>query len=258
MKARLFCRTGRFKGLEFEIRDEATIGSAPDNSIVLEDNRISARHARIRYDEKLRRPMVEDLGSLNGTRLDGVRLTGPEPLPGLHVVTFADRHDFVFQASAGGELPEVEVPPVGREIVLGSAGDLGATSGIEPRPAAAPPPTAPETAPPAVPPAPARRPVLEVLEAGSDPRRIELSDGRWDVGRGAAVEVRLEADSVSRRHARFTVRAGRVLLRDLGSHNHTYVDDRRIDDEVEVRPGARIRFAQTEARLLDDEDDERR
>ena len=57
--------------------------------------------------------------------------------------------------------------------------------------------------------------------------------------------VRVDDDQISRRH--FEVRGGRggaVTIRDLGSHNGTFVDGRRIDS-VEITPGAVIRAGGT-------------
>jgi diguanylate cyclase (GGDEF)-like protein len=56
------------------------IGRDPGIEMRLEDVGISRRHARIFRDEKRARYLVEDLGSTNGTRLNGVRLSRPHPL----------------------------------------------------------------------------------------------------------------------------------------------------------------------------------
>ncbi len=97
MQARLFCRTGELAGANFVIREEATIGKNPDNAIQLRPGLISGKHARIFLDKKTGEYFVEDLGSKNGTRLDGSRLRGAEKLHRLHVITFAERFDFIFQ-----------------------------------------------------------------------------------------------------------------------------------------------------------------
>jgi pSer/pThr/pTyr-binding forkhead associated (FHA) protein len=67
---------------------------------------VSGRHARIYFDEKKNSWFVEDLKSRNGTRVDGVRVTGAERLDALNVITFADKLDFIFQASvAAASMP---------------------------------------------------------------------------------------------------------------------------------------------------------
>jgi phosphoserine phosphatase RsbU/P len=67
--------TGLFYALD---RDETVIGRQPECDIVLTGERISRRHARV-----VRRPkgfVVEDLGSRNGTFVNGVPIADPRPL----------------------------------------------------------------------------------------------------------------------------------------------------------------------------------
>lgn len=66
------------RGREFLVSGEATIGRAPECAIVLSDDFISARHARI--FERGGRLWVEDLRSTNGTLLNGHRLRRPAAL----------------------------------------------------------------------------------------------------------------------------------------------------------------------------------
>jgi FHA domain len=56
-----------------------TIGRLPENTVVLEDDYVSGRHARLYPHEGAW--VVEDLGSTNGTYLDRTRLTAPMVLP---------------------------------------------------------------------------------------------------------------------------------------------------------------------------------
>ncbi len=57
-----------------------SIGRDPEIEMPLQDAGISRKHARVYRDERLGRYMVEDLGSTNGTRLEGIKLTKPAPL----------------------------------------------------------------------------------------------------------------------------------------------------------------------------------
>jgi pSer/pThr/pTyr-binding forkhead associated (FHA) protein len=56
-----------------------TVGRLPENTLVLEDDYVSGRHARLYPHEGAW--VVEDLGSTNGTYLDRTRLTSPMVLP---------------------------------------------------------------------------------------------------------------------------------------------------------------------------------
>lgn len=60
---------------------EVIVGRAPDCTFVIEDQLISRRHARIRSGSAVgHRYVVEDLGSRNGTFVNGRRLTEPHVL----------------------------------------------------------------------------------------------------------------------------------------------------------------------------------
>jgi anti-anti-sigma factor len=74
-------------------------------------------------------------------------------------------------------------------------------------------------------------------------RGIAIDDEGFLIGRDPTCRVRLNDNSISRRHATVRRRDGRVLLRDLGSRNGTLLNDRLIqDEEVEVRHGDRLRI----------------
>jgi pSer/pThr/pTyr-binding forkhead associated (FHA) protein len=98
MKARLFCTTGPYSGANFEFSREATIGKSRRNNIVLTPAIISNRHARIYWNEAAQCYVLEDLGSRNGTQVDGVRVNKNEKLGALNIITFAQKFDFIFQA----------------------------------------------------------------------------------------------------------------------------------------------------------------
>ena len=58
--------------------DEAVIGRHPDCEIQLDSNMVSRRHARVYRDGG--RFLIEDLGSGNGTFINGARASGPTPV----------------------------------------------------------------------------------------------------------------------------------------------------------------------------------
>ncbi len=96
-RARLFSPLGSTAGMAVDIDDEATIGRERTHTLVIDDGLISKDHAQISFDPDLNGFLLEDLGSTNGTALDGVPVVGRERLDHLHVITFASRHEFVFQ-----------------------------------------------------------------------------------------------------------------------------------------------------------------
>jgi hypothetical protein len=58
---------------------ELTLGRADDSTLVLTDDYASSRHARLVPGETAW--MVEDLGSTNGTYLNGAKVVRPTPVP---------------------------------------------------------------------------------------------------------------------------------------------------------------------------------
>ena len=111
MQARFFCKTGALAGSEHGIGDDATIGRGPGSEIVLDSDLVSTNHARITFDAAADAYFLEDLDSRNGTRLDGVPVSGRARLGDLHVVTVA-AHDFLF-VLAPEEPPAPRVPDRG-------------------------------------------------------------------------------------------------------------------------------------------------
>jgi pSer/pThr/pTyr-binding forkhead associated (FHA) protein len=105
MRAKLFSKQGVMKGKQFEFENEATIGRSEQNEIVLDRKEISKVHARIFLGpSKTGTPAagcyyLEDLGSANGTQLDGIKVGGKERLGHLHVITFSGAFDFIFMDS---------------------------------------------------------------------------------------------------------------------------------------------------------------
>jgi len=72
-KAKLFIVSGALQGREFVIdKDSFSIGAAPDNDLVFPDDTVSKRHCEIQLSPE--GYMVRDLGSTNGTNVNGVRV----------------------------------------------------------------------------------------------------------------------------------------------------------------------------------------
>lgn len=77
------------------VRDEITIGRQEGNTIRLTERNVSRRHARlVRLNGHV---VVEDLGSYNGTRINGERIAGQSPLSEGDLIQIGD-YDLALQA----------------------------------------------------------------------------------------------------------------------------------------------------------------
>lgn len=72
---------------------------------------------------------------------------------------------------------------------------------------------------------------------------FELAEGETAVSREAGAGFALVGEStVSRKHARLTRTAGRVVVADLGSTNGTFVNGAKLTGETELKPGDAVQF----------------
>jgi len=374
MKAKFFCKTGLLAGAKYVIDREARIGKDPNNHIVLDTKIVSGQHARIFFDDNEQSYFLEDLQSRNGTRLDGLPVAAAEKLDDLHVITLAEKFDFIFQLAAaatgivqertadrrtdqkavltsppkappptpklkddlqktmpGGQIVmpsvfdkddtarskedlqktmpggQIVMPSVfdkddtarpkedlqktmpGGQIVMPPSFDKDATARPKddlqktmPGGQIVMPPvfdkddtarpkddlqkTLQGTPPPlpnfqnreaVEPAAPKQKPVssavtffLEIKRAGKEATVFTLKEGENIVGRQQDCDIPIDDVSISRQHAVVTVKAKRVMVRDLGSKNRTFIGDRVITDEAEIRLDTRLKFGAVEAYLI--------
>jgi predicted component of type VI protein secretion system len=119
-------------------RDWLTLGRDPSNDIVIVDPQVSRQHARIMRQGKM--IVIEDLGSTNGTFVNGMRLTGPHVMANGDVIGLGDAVTLTYY--------EVGIATDATETIVGRA-----AAPAPPPPRQAPPSPAP-TPPPGVQPAP--------------------------------------------------------------------------------------------------------
>ena len=118
----LIMRSGPTPGASFALEgDQLTIGRDSSNEITINDAEISRRHARLTFQGG--KYVLEDLGSTNGTFVNGQRLAGPRVLKNGEVVSFGEQIVLVFEVNsvdAGATMisPRVAaaVPSVSRPV----------------------------------------------------------------------------------------------------------------------------------------------
>ncbi len=146
---RLRVTSGNASGTEIEVDDELVVGRhASEEGQLAHDEEISRRHARISRSDA-GTYVIEDLGSTNGTWVNGRRIEGIEEL-------------------AAGDTIEVGATTLLVELPAPEAGDGGTAGGgetilapyppVTPSPAPPPPVTPPPVTPPPVTPAPVTPP----------------------------------------------------------------------------------------------------
>ena len=92
----LIMRTGPTPGAAYTLEgDQLMIGRDSSNEIVINDAEVSRRHARLTFQGG--KYVLEDLGSTNGTFVNGQRLTGPRVLKPGEVVSFGEQIVLVFE-----------------------------------------------------------------------------------------------------------------------------------------------------------------
>jgi ABC-2 type transport system ATP-binding protein len=202
---------GPAAGREIELDDELLIGrSSAADSPLGDDSELSRRHARLSVDAH-GSVVVEDLGSTNGTFLNGKRINAPSTLGrgdhlrlGLNVLELAAivaPAEPTVRASTPAAVPAADAdPPERLQVLIGPAGG-------------------------------------SVIPIGA-----ALTFGRDAEGPG-----QLGADAeLSRQHARISREAdGTLLLEDLGSSNGTYLNDWRIPSPQALSDGDRIGVGQS-------------
>lgn len=208
---------------------EVSIGRRPGAAIELPFPAVSARHARLfRQDDGYR---IEDLGSVNGTRVGDRRLQPGVPLqlaPGevVDVAGIGVRFD--------GELPS-------DEIALQGGTDTLARRLVHDVFAACPP---------------GELVRLVGIDGPGSGRELPISYfGRpLVVGRGESCDFVLCDEDVSREHASIARSGAGVTLRDLDSKNGVRVQGRRVEGSCWLHDGDIVRIGQTSLRLMDPED----
>jgi hypothetical protein len=137
---RMVMRSGPTVGKVYSLeKSEMFVGRDLSNEIVINDPEISRRHARL-YQQG-NSYVLEDLGSTNGSFVNGQRLMGPNVLRPGDTITFGERMSMVFE-TADFVQDATMVSPAARPAYE------------TPTPAYNPPPAAYNPPPPAFSPAP--------------------------------------------------------------------------------------------------------
>ncbi len=81
---------------------------------------------------------------------------------------------------------------------------------------------------------------LEVLVGKNAGKHVPISGARMLIGRDPGCHLRANSEMISRYHCEIFTRDGSLLLRDFGSKNGSYINERRIDGEAVLASGDRL------------------
>ncbi len=235
---------------EMEVANALTIGRAEGNDLILTEGGVSRQHARFFVEGGALQ--VEDLGSSNGTWVDGEKIEGPTAVTAKNQVVIGDYELAVKLGSkprpkatgnagqgstrATGILPKTAsrpggAPPRSTKVMPVVRGKPDGAA-LAKRPATASPRTA-------------AAPTLRVMSGALVDTSFTLS-GTMIVGRVATADIHIDDDSISRRHAEVTVVGRTAKLKDLDSANGTTVNGAPITEETTLAAGDIIQFGVVE------------
>jgi predicted component of type VI protein secretion system len=106
---RLVMQTGPTPGRDIPLqKSELFVGRDSSNDIVINDAEVSRRHARFFLQGTSY--MLEDLGSTNGSFINGQRLVGPTPVRPGEIITLGERINLVFESLTFSQPPVAAFP----------------------------------------------------------------------------------------------------------------------------------------------------
>jgi len=207
-QARLFWRISEGEENQTSITQETTIiGRGSDCDIVLLDERVSRQHTEIHFDGESY--LISDLGSFNGTYLNGKMLGDTHPLE-------------------NGD--QLKIGPVRLRFELLAAPEL------DPRPTLVVPESASQA-------------YLEISTGTQRGARFDLVKERMVIGRagrGESWDILLQDRAVSRPHAQIVrdTDVDEYTLTDLDSANGTLVNGQAITESQALKDGDPILFGE--------------
>lgn len=208
---------------------EVRLGRQPASEIELPFPSVSLAHARMFRGASAAEWWLEDLGSTNGTWVDGERLLPRRPVPlrpgqRVQVATV----ELVFEGWSAEARGDPSTTTIARRMIS----DLfGASAG--------------EVA------------ILSVESGPAHPDRVRLEqrDRRYVAGRADTCDLVLPSEHVSREHAVFVRRWDGVFVEDLGSRNGLRINGAAVSSgRHRIGDGDRIEVGVTTLKLTDPED----
>lgn len=196
--------TGQRRALYLREGDTVQLGRGPDNDVVLNRTHISRHHTAITWREGVF--AISDLGSTNGTQVDGEAVTQPRVLEDGNVIRLPEVDLSFYELRQA--MPDLE-----------EEGEVRITLSI---------------------PADAAQPRLIITAGPQEGREISLHAGKMLIGRATAKfdwDIALQDRAISRPHAEIECQDEGFLLTDLESANGTLVNGESIAEPTALQDG---------------------
>jgi ABC transport system ATP-binding/permease protein len=247
---RLVVEQGPSSGQEYPLATlPVVIGRLPGVDIVVDDTRISRQHARL--SRRGNQIQIEDLGSSNGTFVNGERITSPQTVQDGDQIGLGQFLRFRIHlapdpsATIVRSPDETTVRPADRTMVatpdqLAALAEETSTETGDARyetMIGELPPTRPEVAP-----------MLVVTVAGSPPETHKLTGLLIKIGRAADNDVVIDHNYVSRYHAQLQWSgAGYELMPQAEATNPILVEGQPVTDPIYLHHGLKLRVGGAQA-----------
>jgi putative ABC transport system ATP-binding protein len=207
-------RTGERLSLPYPEQGISTIllGRSRECPIWIDSGDVSRRHAEI-FTGQNGQLLIHDLGSINGTLVNGqiAQLTAPLPLhPGDHIKLGLT--EILFEGVTGVPAPRPNPTPIVTTRPTASLSDD-----------------------------------IFIYIFLRNGQRYLFSGEEATIGRGQANDIVIDSNSMSRQHARLARTPNGVYISDLGSTNKTFVNGVQADAPIMLHDGDILRFGDVEA-----------
>jgi pSer/pThr/pTyr-binding forkhead associated (FHA) protein len=222
------------------IREEITIGRLEGNTIRLTEQNVSRRHARLLLRDKQLK--VEDLGSYNGTKLNGNPLTGPALLKDGDVILIGDYRLGIKEDAQAAPPPNPAVAP----LPVPGPGPLLASPVAEMMEGQPTIPVSTMMAQMAASEIKARLVVTGRVLSGQE---FSLDRPSQVIGRTSENDIILNHKSISRHHAKILREGKRFVIVDLESANGIRVGGAE-HERTELDPGDLIELGEVKLRFI--------
>jgi predicted component of type VI protein secretion system len=90
---------------------------------------------------------------------------------------------------------------------------------------------------------------LIVIQGRSAAQALKLGAGVTTVGRQDGCQLQIKSSQVSRKHCELFEKKGLLLVKDLGSSNGTFVNGKRVKDQLVLEPGAELMIGGVKFRI---------